>query len=484
MERTVRTLTAALAACAALLAAAAPASADPPACPPGAACGTLVVPLDRGAPLLGTTTVGYALVPRRDAARAPAGTIVPNPGGPGYAADYDVAQLDELFGTLRDDHDVLLVDPRGVGRSTRLDCGLPADPLLSPAQFKAATGACGRTLGARANAYGSAAVADDLDAVRAHLGIARLDLFGESYGSFLFSVYARRHPSRVASLVLSGAYPIAFDPLGRDRAAALRRAIDLVCSRSGGRCSGPLVRADLSRLTLALRARPLDVDVDGTPIRLDEESLAGAVYFAWAAPEILGMLPGLLRAANAGRPEPLAELVALVRQTTIDEFQDGGPVSFALNVATSCRDYPALWSRSAPLWLRRAQYATALGAAGTSAFLPFAPQVWVDTVGEGGDWCIEWPDVPGGESPLAGASRPALPVLAINGDLDVNTPSSAARQAAAQFTGARFLEVPNVGHTPGNDASGCSMAIVRSFIRTHAVGDTSCMAQIPPIEVG
>ncbi|MDO8202151.1 alpha/beta fold hydrolase, partial [Conexibacter sp. CPCC 205762] len=206
------------------------ASAAPAACPAGASCGTVTVPLDRATPALGTTAVGYALLPRRDRSRPAAGTIVPNPGGPG-AASQSPKQVERLFGRLRDDHDVLLFDPRGVGRSTPLQCPFPRDLAQHLDRLDAAVGACGRSLGARAGAYGSAAVADDLDAVRAQLGIERLTLFGESYGTYLFSVYARRHPERVAKLVMAGAYPLRFDTLGRDRAAALRRAFGLVCAR-------------------------------------------------------------------------------------------------------------------------------------------------------------------------------------------------------------------------------------------------------------
>ena len=40
----------------------------------------------------------------------------------------------------------------------------------------------GKRLGRQARAYTSAATADDFEAVRAHLGIPKLDLYGVSYG--------------------------------------------------------------------------------------------------------------------------------------------------------------------------------------------------------------------------------------------------------------------------------------------------------------
>jgi hypothetical protein len=45
----------------------------------------VTVPLDRRTPSAGTIEIHYALVPRTDAARPAARTIVPNPGGPGQS---------------------------------------------------------------------------------------------------------------------------------------------------------------------------------------------------------------------------------------------------------------------------------------------------------------------------------------------------------------------------------------------------------------
>jgi pimeloyl-ACP methyl ester carboxylesterase len=155
---------------------------------PTARCGSVEVPLDRADPGAGTTTVAFALVPRRDAASPSAGTLVFNPGGPGEAAIANAAGTAEMFAPLLDRRDLLLVDPRGTGRSDPLHC--PAlerlrleDVFASRARFLEAVGACGRELGPRARFYGSAAVADDIDAVRAALGLDRLDLWGNSYGT-------------------------------------------------------------------------------------------------------------------------------------------------------------------------------------------------------------------------------------------------------------------------------------------------------------
>src|SRR4029077_2154331 len=128
--------------------------------------------------------------------------------------------------------------------------------LLAEQQMLSRIGACGRQLGPRAGLYGTAAAADDIEAVRAALGLERLDLWGSSYGTYLMTVYAARHPAYVQSLVLHGAYPIDFDPWALDRLAAARRSIGLVCARSGA-CRGEIVLRDLAELARRLRAHPV-----------------------------------------------------------------------------------------------------------------------------------------------------------------------------------------------------------------------------------
>jgi pimeloyl-ACP methyl ester carboxylesterase len=76
-----------------------------------------------------------------------------------------------------------------------------------------------------------------------------------------------------------------------------------------------------------------------------------------------------------------------------------------------------------------------------------------------------------------------VPVLVTSGDLDPNTPTREGRQAARQFPNQRVIEVPNAGHVPEGEPSGCAASITFRFIRNQRVGDTSCLAKIPPVPV-
>lgn len=92
------------------------------------------------------------------------------PGGPMQASTY----LGDLGG-LTGHRELVRLDLRGTG-----DSATPADP---------ATYRCDRLV-------------DDVEALRAHLGLPRIDLLGHSAGGSLAVLYAARHPERVGRLVL------------------------------------------------------------------------------------------------------------------------------------------------------------------------------------------------------------------------------------------------------------------------------------------
>jgi pimeloyl-ACP methyl ester carboxylesterase len=249
------------------------------AAPAAARSGTVTVALDRADPAAGTTRVAYRLIPRSDRSSPAQGTILFNPGGPGQAP-IGQASVVRRARPLLEHRDLLLVDPRGTGRSDALRCRGDRDAALAFAAhdaFVRAIGDCGRQLATRARMYGSAAVADDFETIRAELGIDTLDLWGESHGTYLMTVFASRHPANVRSIVLSGAYPIDFDPWSRDRLAAARRAIARICTRTRS-CRGTAVLDDIAHVAARLRHRPVRFIVGlgdrRYPVVLDEGALA------------------------------------------------------------------------------------------------------------------------------------------------------------------------------------------------------------------
>jgi proline iminopeptidase len=98
-------------------------------------------------------------------------TLVCHGGGPGFSALYlgNLGGLDERL-------ELILLDPRGTGGSDR-----PADPT----------------------AYRIEDYVNDLEELRRHLGLERLNLLGHSHGGVVAMAYAARHPERVERLILA-----------------------------------------------------------------------------------------------------------------------------------------------------------------------------------------------------------------------------------------------------------------------------------------
>jgi pimeloyl-ACP methyl ester carboxylesterase len=174
-------------------------------CPDVAAyCGSLDRPLDPTGVIPGRLSVYFEFYPHA-AQGAPAGTLVATEGGPGYPATLSRDEYLALFKPLRQQRDVLIMDNRGTGRSGAVDC---RELQTADHWTVELNGACGRSLGDRAPLYSTAYAADDLAAILDALNVRRIDLYGDSYGTYFEQVFAIRHPNTLRSIVLDGAYPL------------------------------------------------------------------------------------------------------------------------------------------------------------------------------------------------------------------------------------------------------------------------------------
>ena len=440
---------------------------------PTAKCGSVTVPLDRAHPDAGTTTVGFTLVPRTDQAQPSLGTVVTNPGGPGTGAVDAVGHVyaDGLKPIL-DRRDLLLIDPRGVGRSSPITCAALEGPEMIFASGdgqRAAIGECGKQLGDKARYYGTAAVADDFDDVRAALGLERLDLLGDSYGTYLMATYVARHPERVRSVVLSGAYPVHTDDnvAGGVAIAALRHATGLVCERTTS-CSGDTVLNDLGALAARLRTAPVPMDLryeeKTYPIVLDERMLAGTVGKAYAGSADVEKKLALAKALAAARTGDLAPVQDLVRAHLVElaSIFALGPsvVSPALLWATTCHDYPQDFAYSDGAADRERDFDDSVRRQNAGDFAPFSPDAWLSRDFYDVGACLDWPNDPTAGAPFPKGTKLAdVPALVLAGDLDANTSTTSGKQAAAQFPNARFVEVADAGHTPTSTPEGARLVM-------------------------
>jgi pimeloyl-ACP methyl ester carboxylesterase len=115
------------------------------------------------------------------------------PGGPGRATEY----LGDLGG-LGKSRQLVLVDPRGVGLSAD-----PEDPVT----------------------FGVDRLVKDVEALRVHLGLDRMDLLAHSAGAVLATLYAAAHPGCLSALILvtPGLAAVGADGSEEELPAALAR---------------------------------------------------------------------------------------------------------------------------------------------------------------------------------------------------------------------------------------------------------------------
>lgn len=194
-------------------------------------CGTLTVPRDYADPKSGGLDVAVSRVE----ATGPGprlGSLVVNFGGPGIAGITELAERTAAgeLARLNRRYDLIGFDPRGVGRSTPVDCGdlsgVTATDLVGQARQVAQ--ACRAHSGGLLPWVGTPNAARDLDVVRSALGDDRLAYLGFSYGGRLGSVYAHEFPQHTGRMVLDGVPDPTLDDTGTAlaQAAAFQHALN------------------------------------------------------------------------------------------------------------------------------------------------------------------------------------------------------------------------------------------------------------------
>jgi pimeloyl-ACP methyl ester carboxylesterase len=465
-------------------------------------CGAITRKLDPVNNGAGTITIGFEYYPRTDTSTPSQGVILPQEGGPGYpSTDTREAYLG-LFGPLRDHREILIVDKRGTGNSSPINCS-----KLQKGETAAAIAACATQLGDKAWYYGTALAAADVAAVMDALAIDRVDLYGDSYGTYFGQTFAARFPDRLRSVVLDSAYPVR-PPDGwfpTDWTTA-RDGYDLACQRSVscdslGHVSTTLLTQLLGKLRSAsLTGRAPDAFGNRVSAKLDVSTLLVLMFNAGNYPPIYRELDAAARVYfDRGDKVPLLRLAAEIGTTWTPspaEFSEG------LYFAVACAEYPLLYNLAQTPTQRRNAYNTAIAQARSSRpglFAPFtfdeglASKVYITPL----DLCLDWPGPPAGYS--QGDALPATPVfppvptLVLSGDLDSVTSVTDASQAANQFPDVVHLVIPNLTHITafsnlggnvtagGVDYTNCVSKVVLNFVKNLAPGDTSCIPKVRPI---
>ncbi|MDI5978195.1 alpha/beta hydrolase [Amycolatopsis magusensis] len=185
---------------------------------PRLTCGTVEVPLDHRNPGGEKIQVAVSKLPAAKSGDR-RGVLLLNPGGPALPGlETPGAVAPTLPPSVLAAYDLIGFDPRGVRHSTPQSCGLDDPSLAGLFPYPAADGSitanvdharsdaerCATNAGEKLRHFTTANTARDLNLVRAALGEEKISYWGQSYGTYLGTVYASLFPERADRVVLEG----------------------------------------------------------------------------------------------------------------------------------------------------------------------------------------------------------------------------------------------------------------------------------------
>ena len=429
-----------------------------------ARCGVLEVWEDREARSGRRISLHVAVVPARLRARE-ADPVFVLAGGPGQGAISLAAQVMPLFTRLNDSRDIVFLDQRGTGKSHPLNCDDDAQPLQSlfeDALPERLVNKCLAELDADPRQYVTPVAVKDLEEVRSVLDYPRLNLWGGSYGTRAALEYARRHPSRVRTMVLDGVAPATMKlPLSfaTDGDAALKRMIEACDTEALCKKAYPDLRVMISSLRSQLARKPSRTLItdprtgERAEIQVNENVLLSGLFRPLYVAELASLLPlGIASAAGGDFNPLLAQNLELA-----DDIAENLSIGMHLSVVCA-EDVPRITAADL-----EAVSQSFFGRALVDDFLRA---------------CATWPK---GRIPadFYAPVRSDVPALIFSGGIDPATPPRHAEQVAATLPNARHVVAPHIGH--GVSLHGCAPRLIESFVRSGSAAaiDGKCLQRIP-----
>lgn len=429
-----------------------------------ALCGRFPVPEDPARPDGRQLDLAWAVIEARTGSPEP-DPVVFLAGGPGQSARDIAPIIANALSEINRTRDLIFLDQRGTGGSNALACEFDDDAFLTEPdldRIDQLLRECHAGLDADVRHYTTVDAARDLDALRRHLAIERINLVGGSYGTRLAQVYLRRHPEAVRTVVIDGVVPTRLK-LGSEHAEMLDRSIELLIARCQGddTCSETFPGLDraFDELKSRYAAEPVDIQVthprtgQAEDIEFTDAVLAGSLRFLAYSPVSQMMIPYLVHeAATTGNPERLAAQAMM----TSDQMSQG--MAIGLNFSVGCSEDWPYWPDD-------------IDASGTllgNSFTELYARV-----------CSWWPSDPVGpefHQPFGSD----VPILILSGEFDPVTPPEYGDEAEAQFDNSLHLVAEGRGHITLTES--CIGSIAAEFVAAGSLADldTECTDRIGP----
>ena len=418
-------------------------------------CARVEVPLDYADP---TGEMIEIAVARSPASGDRIGSLFVNPGGPGAGgADFATVLGMILPDEITERFDIVGVDPRGVGGSVPIDCGVDptelygVDASIDSPEDRAAllevsaayVDDCTIKYGDVLPHVGTRDVARDMDSVRAAMGDDQLSFLGFSYGTAIGQVYADLFPNRVRAMILDGVLELG--PSGLDLAAdqaagfetALARWVEYCDSAEGCETAGNALGVVEQVLALAEQPGGIPAPDADRPAGPGEANLG--ISLALYSQSLWNDLDEALAAAVGGDGSKLVDLA--------DQYIGLG--DFEVYFAVNCLDFS--WPTGDPQAFLDAAKATA------STAPHFGEALVNDYIR-----CVDWPVA---ADPLPATSAPGTPpILVISTTGDPATPYEAGVAVADRLESGVLVTNEGDGHTVVSDGKPCIDDIVVAYL--------------------
>lgn len=396
-------------------------------------------------------------------------------GGPGASSTELYADLAGVFGGLLRDRDIVVIDQRGTGQSTPLECPeleAVTSSNLAPSleqmrkELQGFTQQCLAALPADPRFFTTSAAVRDLEAVRKALGYSQLNLYGVSYGTRVAQHYARRYPAQTRALIIDGVLPpgLAMGPMVSSNAQQVLDNIFARCAKAPAcQQAFPKLPADFKALAKQLRAAPvalrLNDPLTGVPVELElgYGHLATSIRLMAYAPETVSLIPVLIdQAANHNNFLPIATQALQIQE------QLNASMSYGMHNAVVCTEDVPFLSESERLGSDVTE--TYLGAEQVQSLVAM---------------CDVWPT---GllDDDLREPLSSEIPTLVLSGEQDPITPPRYGTQVAQGLSRSHHVIAPGQGH--GVIARGCIPRLLMDFFEELDVTtlNSKCTERLGP----
>lgn len=431
-------------------------------------CARFSVPYDWSDPSKGSFSLNLALRPA-NMRTARIGSMLVNPGGPGFGGTYLALGAESYFSSdLLDRFDIVGFDPRGTGESTPIiDCVDDYDPYFAvdPTpetdderqalidSSKTFAEECQKRSGEILQWVSTNATARDMNAIRIALGEERISYFGFSYGSELGATWATMFPDTVRTAVLDGATDPDADYIqsGIDQAVGFEKQLDTFLARCAKTATCPFHNGGktveaFDALMAQIDDSPLVVSQTRAPV--NQAIAFTAVSQAMYSSSMWDELETALADAQKGDGKGLLALNDQYYQRNPDGTYDNELEAFN---AISCLDDPG------PLTVEESE-------AQNAKIFAAAPRMAPGFVG--GYGCVFWPAKADRRIDITG--KGAGPIVVIGTTGDAATPLASSRKMANKLEEGRLVVVTANRHT-GYGENTCVVEAVDAYVITTKV---------------